>query len=701
MKFHVKKYPVRKIITAINLALASVSQVAMAEHLSLEQIEVTAKQGSSTQTNLTIAREEISNTAGAVNIIDAEQIREGRVANFNDSLGMASGVYVQSRFGSEESKLSIRGSGLQRNFHGLGLKLMQDGIPVNLADGSFDFVSIEPLATQYTTVYRGANALEFGASNLGGAINFISQTGYTAPKFEVRSEFGSFGYQRLGLSTGGVEGNLDYFLSGTLSNSDGYRDNAEQSAERITANVGYKLNPNLETRFYLGYVNKDSELPSSLTKRELKDNPTQSNVNLSDGVNRRDVDLWRIANKTTFNWDSNTLELGAYYVNKTLYHPIVDLNFLLGFGVPPAFVPTLGVLDQHTDDYGLTAKLTHEGHLFGHANTIIAGVSPTYGINDDKRYRNVNQKRGTKTNQFDQSAKNIETFIEDRLHVTPKLQVIAGLQYAHATREQKDEFIEAGHGDESYDVSYNQTSPKLGLLYQWQPQVQLFTNVSRSFEPPSFGDLSGGFNRSILKEQKGTTFEIGSRGNSEHIDWDVAIYHAKIDNELLQVSPFSAGTTINADKTTHTGLEFGMTARLPLSLEWRHSLLINDFRFDGDAQFGNGRISGIQKSLLRAELLYRGNHLLNGFYFGPTFEVSPQRYAVDFAETLYVDSYTLLGLKTGQKVNEHWSWFLEGRNLTNKKYAAANNVVQNASGDPSQFYPGEGRAAYAGVTWRY
>ena len=108
-------------------------------------------------------------------------------------MGMAVGEFVQSRFGAEESRLSIRGSGLQRNFHWLGIKIMQDGIPLNLADGSSDYPGIDPLATHYIEVYRGANALQFGASNIGGAINFISPTGYNAPKFEVRTEIGSLG----------------------------------------------------------------------------------------------------------------------------------------------------------------------------------------------------------------------------------------------------------------------------------------------------------------------------------------------------------------------------------------------------------------------------------------------------------------------------------------------------------------------------
>lgn len=682
--------------------LSSLSLNVYAEHLDVPRVDVTEKRKtfSSTQPDIETAREQINKTAGGVTIVNMDTVREGRTSNFQDTLGLATGVLAQSRFGAEETRLSIRGSGLQRTFHGRGIKLMQDGITVNLADGGFDFPSIDPMATDYVEVYRGANALQYGSSNLGGSINFISRTGYTAPKFEVRTEGGSYGYYRLGVSTAGVEGDLDYFVSASKYHSDSFRDNAQQSADRITGNVGYKINENIETRFYVGYINNDSQLSSNLTKAQLKDDPKQATLSAGplagQGINQRDVNLWRIANKTTFLFDATKLELGAFYSKKSLFHPIVDL-FVFGND-------TLGVIDQESDDYGITARLTQQGHLFGLKNEFIAGFTPTYGKTDAKNFRNVNARRGALINDFDQKASNVEVFVEDRLSITNELTAIAGLQYAHAKRDSKDQLIRRATGDQSVDESYSQTSPKLGLLYQLQPQIQLFTNVSRSFEPPSFGELNNAV-ASSLKAQKGTTFEVGTRGNTEHVDWDIALYYARLQDELLQVAPNAsplASQTVNADKTIHRGLELGLTARLPMNLESRSSVLINDFKLDGDDTFGSNRLPGIQRSLLRSELMYRGNHFLAGFYIGPTIEWSPERYNVDFNETLFADSYFLWGVKAGQKVNEHWSWFLEGRNLANQKYAATTGVARNQNGaDGALFLPGDGRTAYMGITWSY
>ncbi|MEZ0210326.1 MAG: TonB-dependent receptor family protein, partial [Methylophilus sp.] len=355
------------------------------------------------------------------------------------------------------------------------------------------------------------------------------------------------------------------------------------------------------------------------------------------------------------------------------------------------------------NDIGLTARWSQMGELFGLKNEFVAGLSPTRGRTDAKNFLNVNAKRGALLNNFDQKATNFEAYLEDRLSLDEQWTVIAGLQYAKSKRDSEDQLITAS-GNQSVDKTYSQTSPKLGVLYQLQPEVQLFANASRSFEPPSFGELNS-LVVSSLRAQKGTTFEIGSRGNSEFVDWDIALYQARLQDELLQVSaagsPF-ASQTINAGKTIHRGLEFGLTARLPYSLQWRSSLLINDFKLDNEPVYGSNRLPGIQRSLLRAELVYRGSDILENFYIGPTIEWSPQRYNVDFAETLYADNYFIWGVKAGQKINQHWSWFVEGRNLANQKYAATTGVARNQSGaDGALFLPGDGRTAYLGVTWNY
>ena len=674
--------------------LTALPLLAIAEHnetIHLDEVNVSAsKVSSTTQPNIEEAREAINKTAGGVTIVDLNQVKEGRVSNFRDTLGLATGVLAQSRFGAEETRLSIRGSGLQRTFHGRGIKLMQDGVPVNQADGGFDYQAIEPMATRYIEVYRGANALRYGASNLGGAINFISPTGHDADHLTVRAELGSFEYRRLGLSSGDVIGDFDYFVSGSTFDQEGFRENAEQRAIRINSNFGYRINDDVETRFYVGYARSDSDLPGNLTKAQLKDDPSDSFLSPATGQQKRDIDLIRVANKTNILLgDHSNLQLSAYFSHKDLFHPIFQ------------------VLDQDTNDYGFEARYSQEDELFGHKNAFVVGINPSFGVGYDERSVNNRGRRGAITNRLVNRSNNMEAYAENRFYMLPEVSLITGLQYTYSKRKLKDKLFANAAQDESFEETYVQTNPKIGVLYDYKPNVQFYSNVSRSYEPPSFGELAGGLRPNIVDAQKGTTFEVGTRGNIENIDWDFSAYYAKLDKELLQTAVFAAGNslapatqTTNADKTVHAGIELGLTARLPWNLEWRQSLLINKFRFDDDDTFGNRDLPGLQKSLLRGELMYRNN----GFYIGPTIEVSPQRYAVDFAETLYADSYTLFGLKAGQQVNEHFSWFVDARNLNDEKYTASTSVILDATRSgtsQSLFLPGDGRSFYVGGEFKY
>ena len=181
-----------------SIGLAFVPSTLHAEELAQTQapampaITVTAPTASLTVPSAKQAEEEINKTPGGVEVVPASRYLDGRATTMKDMLDYTPGVWVQSKYGQEDSKLVIRGSGLSRNFHLRGVRLLQDGSPINLADGSGDFHEIDPLAQQYVEVYKGANALRYGAATLGGAINFVSPTGRSNPGYAARFYGGSY-----------------------------------------------------------------------------------------------------------------------------------------------------------------------------------------------------------------------------------------------------------------------------------------------------------------------------------------------------------------------------------------------------------------------------------------------------------------------------------------------------------------------------
>ena len=112
----------------------------------------------------------------------------------------------------------------------------------------------------------------------------------------------------------------------------------------------------------------------------------------------------------------------------------------------------------------------------------------------------------------------------------------------------------------------------------------------------------------------------------------------------------------------------------------RMALLYSDFRFVDHPVYGNNAMPGFPPLIVRGEVLYRFGTHVNGkpsTYMGPKFEWVPSKAPMDYANTVYNDSYAILGFKAGQAIDKKWSWFLDARNLTDKKYAATTNISAN------------------------
>jgi len=648
-----------------------------ARRTTLPRVDVEASRDA---TRIEAARERLDETAGAVGLVDAERYREQRTSTLADALGYAAGVFVQPRFGSEESRLSIRGSGMQRTFHLRGLELMQDGVYLNQADGGGDFQAVEPLAARYIEVYRGANALEYGAATLGGAVNFVSPTGHSAPPIDLRIEAGSFDYERGQAAFAGASETQDYYASVSAFAQDGFRDHAKQETYRLFSNYGFALDGG-ETRFYFTRVDTNSQLPGSLTLAELRRDPTRAAPGNLSGDQRRDFNLTRVANRSQLRLDNgDEVEFGAFYAAKDLNHPIFQ------------------VIVQDSRDYGGNLRWRHEAEWGGHRSVLTAGAAAIAGTLDDRRYVNVGGERGAVTNGFDNRATRLSTFLEQQFYLTPQTALVVGAQASRNRREARDTVV-INARDESYARTYSGVSPKLGVRHDLAEGITVFGNLSRSYEPPSFGELAGGPQVTLVDAQKATSGELGMRVERERLSLDAALYRADLRDELLALTDADGNPrgTVNAARTRHQGLEFAAGWRFSDAAELRVAYLWNDFRFDGDAVYGDNRLAGIAPQLLRAELRWS----FGDWYVAPTAEWSPQRAFVDHANTLAANGYAIAGLRIGGDWQERWRWFVDARNLGDRRYAATTGVIADALGqDSRQFLPGDGRSVFAGLEWR-
>jgi iron complex outermembrane receptor protein len=658
-----------------------------------QPITVTAKPEDEAITvpNAEEAKKRIEKTAGGVDIVPAAEVRDGRAQTVKDILGYVPGVQAQSKYGQEDSRISIRGSGLSRSFHLRGTRILRDGVPITDADGSGDTMEIDPLAMDYTEIYKGANALQYGASLLGGAVNFVSPTGRSNPGFLLRQEFGSFDTTRTQFGMGAAQGNFDYYITPTYASTSGFRDHTDGDYKRLNGNIGYRFGDGAETRFFLSAADINQKIPSSLTKAQALSNPQQTAASSFVGNTKRNIDSLRGANKTTFLTDTGEVTVGAFMARKELFHPLYS---------PPFFTP---VIDNDETNGGGFVKWYNDLTLAGHRNEITLGANYFAGINQARTYNNVGGSRGALTAFDDQISRTFEIYGDNAFYVVKDVAFITGLQGTIAKRELDDKFL--SNGDRSFERGYNSINPKVGLRWDYAPSSQAFVNLSWADEPPPFSELGTTGTTNALESQKSKTLELGMRGERGDVAWDAAIYRAWLQDELQTILVNGQSTNLNIGSTIHQGLELGgaWTAMRNLAaqgdkLSLRGAYTYSDFHFDNHSTYGNNDIPGAPRHFLVAELRY--THA-SGWYAGPNVEWVPQAYDVDNANTLKTEPYALLGAKAGYDFGGGLKMFIDGRNLLDKKYIADVSVLPTGTASSAQFNPGDGRAVYLGVEYRW
>ncbi|MGE0751689.1 MAG: TonB-dependent receptor family protein [Variibacter sp.] len=657
-------------------------------------LTVHARSGSATAPTTAQAARELRQIPGSAVVVADTEFKNAPAQTLKDALAFVAGVFAQPKWG-EDTRLSIRGSGLSRNFHLRGVQLYMDGIPINTADGYGDFQEIDPTAYRHIDVYKGANALRFGANSLGGAINFVTPSGRDAAALEARIDGGGFGWRRYQSSTAGANGAFDYFITGSWEAQQGFRDHSFGELARGSANFGYQINPDVETRFYFNANTIRQRIPGSVDKATALSDPQRAAaINVANDW-QRNIDSVRVANKTSVRLsDTTRTEFGLFALDRHLMHPIFQW------------------LDYRYQDYGGFARLIDERLIGGHANRFIVGVNVLNGSIDNKQYANTpGAVKGPLLSSSIDASTNLSAYAENSFYVLPNVALVAGTNFLHATRDRRDRLL--ADGDQSGRTHFDILSPKVGALWDVDSTWQVFANVSRSAEVPSFGEGSS-FPAPIirftdLKAQTATTYEIGTRGRRPDLTWDLALYHADIRNELQCIyASFGNCNVVNADKTVHQGLEAAIGVAIAKGLFingdqadrlWLNvAYTFNDFRFDGDPTFGNNQLPGAPRHFVRAELLYKHP---SGFYFGPNIEWVPVVYFVDSANTLTTEPYALIGAKIGYDDGRRYSIYIEGRNLANKAYIASTSIIDRATPGIPLFEPGSGRAVYAGLRARW
>lgn len=671
---------------------------------------------------------------GGVNLASMEKLETQRSLTLKDALQFQPGVMIQEFFGSnDQPRLNIRGSGIQSNPQRRGVNLLQDGVTTNMSDGSYIIGILEPRAANYIEVFRGANGLKYGATTLGGAINLVSRNGYQVSPLELRLEGGSFDYFGASFATGGVFGKNDIYASVSYNNAEGFRDFNTSSRFNAMVNMGRKFSDRFESRLLMAYTDLNFDIPGPLTQTQMDEDPTQINpgvnppISIGPNVVRdmpgRNTDMFRVVNSSVYKInENNQLNLGLYYQygDDTFDFPI-----------------TVGVRNTISNDLGVNASFTSTTEK----NNLRLGINASTGKMDRSYSVIMMGEAGATYAENELTATNFVFYAEDIYKISPKLSGLLSVQLSSNIRNNEDVFATPEtrpffnfatqsvgtftSTDSSLDLDYFGFNPKLGFIYSLDDQKQLFFNISRSYEPPTFDELiniAGGnpnkspeiFSSVDLDEQTATTLEFGSRGTLGTVRWDVSFYHSWVKNEILTTTDLFgiAGVTRNSpDQTIHQGIELGLYANifedfiLPDDELFFNTVYNYSNFFFNEGIYDSNQIAGIPKHYVNAAIGYRP---VSGLFLELNTEWLPEDTPTDHQNTIFQKSYQLFGFRIGYH-RPKWSVFIHGNNITDENYASS-YLIRDVVTDPpppvldqsnvTTFIPGVGANFTVGINYK-
>ena len=182
------------------------------------------------------------------------------------------------------------------------------------------------------------------------------------------------------------------------------------------------------------------------------------------------------------------------------------------------------------------------------------------------------------------------------------------------TREVDNVIVSSGAQRNPNDT-YQSFNPRLGVIYHVADRSELFANVSKLYEAPTVYQLEDDVRASneTLDPMQGIVGEVGTRGTAllgqaSQWHWEVAVYYAQIEDEILSIdNPAASGTSLatNVEDTIHAGVEALFGASFALGdgqnrIEPLLSVTYNDFTFDNDPPLRR------QLAARGAGLLYQG-----------------------------------------------------------------------------------------------
>lgn len=661
-------------------------------------------------------------------------------ADFDDSHSTSLPTFLNDRLGSVfvndavdnplQPNVTIRGYTISPLLgKPQGLAVYQDGVRINEPFGdTVNFALVPEVAISSVQLTPGSDPV-FGRNALGGALSIQTKSGRTDPGSGVQFSAGSFGRRSYQAYTGGVAGQLDYFVSGSYFNEDGWRDFSPSRDGRIFGKLGWQ---NDDSRLALSYTHAETNLignggtPVELLERNrsaifTRPDQTKNNLNLVNlqGNHSFTNDLglagnvyYRDSDDNTRNGDDSDFEECEPPNNSAFLCDddddyVLDSNGNQINATSNVVGGTNNTTSTNQDGYGGSLQLTLANEIAGTQNHLVVGAAYDEADIDYAARTELasldSTRRAVGGGVFDGSSfvdAGIKTrsygiyFSDTWTPIDPLSFTVSG-RYNRNKTKITDRIGTALNGNHTFD----HFNPAVGATYRLMPDLSVYARYSVSNRFPVASELTCADPNAPcrlpndfladppLKQVVSKSEEIGLRGKALSANYTLAFFNSVNHDDIQFISSGALQNTgyfKNVGKTRRQGIELTLDGQIK-RLDWflNYTFLNAEFRDSftasnpnnpaadsgGEVQVKPGdRLPSIPRNLFKLG----GNfHVTDNLDIGGTLLYrSHAFFAGDPTnESSPVAGYGVVNLNTNYRVTENVSFFARLDNVFDHDYS--------------------------------
>ena len=503
------------------------------KEVELETIVVTTTR-ESVDKALELRREHFMGTAYTM---DIETIEESGAIYMGEVMRRVPGIVVREDINRLRGFIGSRGLSQAENL------ITYEGIPATaMAYGwSTLNLAIQPERIGGIEILRGPAALEYGTGTVGGVINMFDYPLVKKRELRASQVIGSnaelTSSLRGGVTLGEDIGTRVYVIH---KQGDGTRERMALRQDDLTVSIGSIKEHGTTWRFTANVSDNRSETPSYLSREQYEKDPTLSPAKHDEiSIQHGHLDF------TLDHPVSDRLNVGIKsYVNS------FERNWWFQKGEKNSNVSRVVVMG------GIEPRMRIK---IGDNNRFKSGVRLHIEEKEQPKYEGDSPTaRHGKIVKFERSdAVSIAWYGIDEHDFTDRLSGLFGLRIDHFG--QSHIVSQTSKSSKAHNET-TEVVPSVGLRYRLTPYSQVFANVSRSYNPPKYGQLLEGAEHP--EPQQGTTYELGTRSLLGNIfSVDTTLFYNDYDNLITSEKDPITDETIytNQGHTMQRGLEFAGT----------------------------------------------------------------------------------------------------------------------------------------------